>query len=274
MKIINKKSIMSFVATMALSTTLFAATDKVYVVVNGENITGTDIAIALRDPRVNFDTLQPAQKKQVLKNVVEQKLLSQKAYKSDIVKSAEFKKELDKVKQNLAYQMWIRKMSLDVTATDKQVKAHYEKNKAKYVSPMQLKASHILLKTEKEADAIIKSLSSAKDKKVTFTKLAKEKSIGPSGPKGGELGWFTKEKMLPEFSSAAEKLKVGGITAKSIKTQYGFHVIYLDDKKASETLSFEKIKPQIKKEFLQTKFVEKIQKMAADLKKKSKIEYK
>ncbi len=274
MRIINKKTILSIVASLALSSSLFAQTDKVYAVVNGENITATDIAIALRDPRVKFDTLQDEQKKQVLNGVVEQKVLAQKAFKSGIVNSAEFKKELEKVKQNLAYQMWVRDLSTTVTATDKEVKAHFEKNKAKYVTPMELKASHILLKTEKEAAAVIKSLSSAKDKKVAFTKLAKEKSTGPSGPNGGELGWFTKEKMLPEFSAAAEKLKVGTVTSKSVQTQYGFHVIYLDDKKASTTLSFDKIKPKLKQELLQTKFVSKIQKMAADLKKKSKIEYK
>ena len=274
MRIINKKTIMSMVASIALSTSVFAATDKVYAVVNGENITATDIAVALRDPRVQFDTLQEAQKKQVLQNVVEQKILAQEAYKSNIVKSAEFKNELAKVKQNLAYQMWIRDLSKAVTATDAEIKSHYEKNKSKYITPMQLKASHILLKTEKEANEIIKSLKSSKDTKASFTKLAKEKSTGPSGPNGGELGWFTKDKMIPEFSAAAEKLKVGTVTSKAVKTQYGFHVIYLDDKKASTNLSFEKVKPQIKQEFLQSKFVQKIKKMAADLKKKSKIEYK
>jgi len=274
MRIINKKTILSIVASLALSTSLFAQTDKVYAVVNGENITATDIAIALRDPRVKFDTLQDAQKKQVLSGVVEQKILAQKAFTSGIVDSAEFKKELEKVKQNLAYQMWVRDLSTTVTATDKEVKAYYETNKAKYVTPMELKASHILLKTEKEADAVIKTLSSAKDTKATFTKLAKEKSTGPSGANGGELGWFTKEKMLPEFSAAAEKLKVGTVTAKSVQTQYGFHVIYLDDKKASASLAFDKIQPKLKQELLQTKFVSKIQKIAADLKKKSKIEYK
>lgn len=274
MRIINKKTILSIVASLALSTSLFAQTDKVYAVVNGENITATDIAVALRDPRVKFETLQDAQKKQVLNGVVEQKILAQKAFKSGIVKSAAFKKELEKVKQNLAYQMWVRDLSTTVTATDKEIKDHFEKNKAKYVTPMELKASHILVKTEKEADEVIKSLKSAKDKKTAFTKLAKEKSTGPSGSNGGELGWFTQDKMLPEFSAAAAKLKIGTVTEKSVQTQYGFHVIYLDDKKASTTLAFDKIKPKLKQELLQTKFVSKIQKIAADLKKKSKIEYK
>jgi len=274
MKIISKKTILSIVASLALSSSLFAQADKVYAVVNGENITATDIAVALRDPRVKFETLQDAQKKQILTSVVEQKILAQEAFKSDIVNSVEFKKELEKVKQTLAYQMWVRNLSKTVTATDKEVKTYYEKNKAKYVTPLELKASHILVKTKKEAESIINSLESSKEKKIAFTKLAKEKSTGPSGANGGELGWFTKEKMLPEFSSAAGKLKVGTVTSKPVQTQYGFHVIYLDDKKASSIPSFEKVKLKLKQELLQTKFVNKIQKIAVDLKKKSKIEYK
>jgi len=274
MKIINKKTIISVVASLALSSSLFAQTNKVYAVVNGENITASDIAVALRDPRIKFDTLQEVQKKQVLDNIIEQKLLAQKAFKSSIVKSAEFKKELEKVKQNLAYQIWIRDLSKTVEVTDKEVKAHYSKNKAKYITPLELKASHILVKTEKEANEIIKKLSKSKDKKISFTKMAKEKSTGPSGSNGGELGWFTKDKMLPEFSAAAEKLKVGEVSKKAVQTQYGFHVIYLDDKKTSTSLSYEKIKSQLKQELLQTIFVQKVQKIAADLKKKSKIEYK
>jgi len=274
MKIINKKTIISVVASLALSSSLFAQTNKVYAVVNGENITASDIAVALRDPRIKFDTLQEVQKKQVLDNIIEQKLLAQKAFKSGIVKSAEFKKELEKVKQNLAYQIWIRDLSKTVEVTDKEVKAHYSKNKAKYITPLELKASHILVKTEKEANEIIKKLSNSKDKKISFTKMAKEKSTGPSGSNGGELGWFTKDKMLPEFSAAAEKLKVGEVSKKAVQTQYGFHVIYLDDKKTSTSLSYEKIKSQLKQELLQTIFVQKVQKIAADLKKKSKIEYK
>ncbi len=274
MKLINKKTIISVVASLALSSSLFAQENKVYAVVNGENITATEIAIALRDPRIQFDTLQDVQRKQVLNNIIEQKILAQNAFKSDIVKSAEFKRELEKVKQNLAYQIWIRDLSKTIQVTDKEVKEYYEKNKAKYVTPLELKASHILVKTEKEADAIIKNLSSAKDKKVTFTKLAKEKSTGPSGSNGGELGWFTKEKMLPEFSNAAEKLNVGEVTKKAVKTQYGYHVIYLDDKKAPASLSFDTIKAQLKQELLQKAFVDKVQKIAADLKQKSKIEYK
>ena len=273
MKILNKKTIISLVASLAISSSLFAE-DKVYAVVNGENITSASIAIALRDPRIQYESLEKEQQKQVLDNIIEQKLLAQKAFKSDVVKSSLYKEELEKAKQNLAYQIWIRDLSQTVQVSDKEVKSYYDKNKEKFNTPLELKASHILVKTEKEAKAVIKTLSSAKDLKVEFPKLAKEKSIGPSAQNGGELGWFTKEKMLPEFSAAAEALKIGTITKKAVKTQYGFHIIYLSDKKEPSIMSFEKIKKQLKQEVLQRKFVDKVQNIAADLKKKSKIEYK
>lgn len=274
MKILNKKTIISFVTSLALSSSLFAQADKVYVVVNGEEISGSDIAVALRDPRIKFDALEKEQQTQVLENVVEQKILAQEAFKSKVVKSAVYKEELEKLKQKLAYQIWITDLSKTVDVSDKEVKAYYDKNKEKYVTPEEFKASHILVKSQKEADEIIKQLSSSKNMKIDFVKLAKEKSVGPSGPNGGDLGWFTKEKMLPEFSAAAAKLKKGDITKKAVKTQYGFHVIFLEDKKESATLSFKQIEKQLKQELLQLTFVKKVQKIAADLKKKSKIEYK
>ncbi|MGB5866968.1 MAG: peptidylprolyl isomerase [Arcobacteraceae bacterium] len=273
MKIINKKTIISLVASLALSSSLFAQ-DKVYAVVNGENITAATIAVALRDPRVQFESLQKEQQTQVLNNIIEQKILAQEAFKSDVVKSALYKEELEKVKQNLAYQIWIRDLSKTVTVDDKEVKAYYDNNKAKFQTPLELKASHILVKTEKEAKDIIKTLSASKDLKTDFPKLAQEKSTGPSAQNGGDLGWFTKEKMLPEFSEAASALKVGTITKKAVQTQYGFHIIYLSDKKEPSIVAFDKIEKQLKQEVLQRKFVEKVQKMATDLKKKSKIEYK
>jgi parvulin-like peptidyl-prolyl isomerase len=192
----------------------------------------------------------------------------------DVVKSKLYKEELEKAKQTLAYQIWIRDLSKTVQVTDKEVKAYYEENKKRFITPLELKASHILVEKESEAKEIIKTLSSSKDLKKDFPELAKTKSIGPSKQNGGDLGWFTKEKMLPEFSDAAASLKVGTITKKAVKSQYGYHIIYLEDKKEPKTLEFDKIEKQIKQELLQVTFVKKVQKIAEDLKSKAKIEYK
>ena len=270
----SKKVILSLVTMIAISGTALAQTDKVYATVNGINITEKDVSLLLRGQNVKFESLQKDQQKQILDSLIEQKLLAEMAYKTDIPKSKEYKEELEKFKKSLAFQLWLRDFSKKITIDDKEVKKFYDTNREKFKTPDQLKASHILVKTEKEAQDIIKELSKSKKLKDDFTALAKEKSVGPSGANGGELGWFTKEKMVPEFSEAANKLSVGTITKTPVKTNYGYHIIYLDDKKAASILEYNKIKDRLKQDLMQQKFAEDAKKEAEKLMKKAKIEYK
>ncbi len=270
----SKKIILGLVASMTLVGTAMAKDDKVYATVNGEKITQSDISALIRDQRVTFDTLPKEQKDQILNSLVEQKLLTQAALKTNILKTKEYKEELEKFKKTLAFQIFLRDFSKKLEIKDAEAKKFYDKNKFRFKAPMQLSASHILVKTEKEAKDIIKTLSKSSKLKEDFTKLAKEKSVGPSSSNGGELGWFTKEKMVPEFSEAALKLKKGTITKTPVKTNYGFHVIYLDDKKEAATIAYDKVKKRLMQELLQKKFAEEIKKKAEALKKKAKIEYK
>ncbi|MEA3384346.1 MAG: peptidylprolyl isomerase [Campylobacterota bacterium] len=269
-----KKTIFSLVTCLALSSSAFAMDDKIYATVNGENITSNDISVALRDPRINFETVPKEQQKQILNSLVEQKLLSQSAMKSNIPKTNEYKVELEKLKQNLAFQIWMRDLSKTVQVSDSELKKFYKNNSSKFKSALELKASHILVASKKEADDIISTLKKSKNIKSDFTKLAKEKSTGPSGVNGGELGWFTQEKMVPEFSMASIMLKKGEFTKDSVKTQFGYHIIYLDDKKEANVQSFEEVKPKIQQELSQKVFLDMIKDKAAKLKKNAKIEYK
>ena len=272
----NKKAILSLVTMIIVSGTALAQadTDKVYATVNGMKVTQKDVSALLRGQNVQFESLQKDKQKQILDSLMEQKLLAEMAYKTDIPKSKEYKEELEKFKKSIAFQLWLRDFSKKITVSDKEVKKFYDENRAKFKTPNQLKASHILVKTEKEAKNIIKTLSKAKNLKNEFTKLAKEKSVGPSGANGGELGWFTKEKMVPEFSNAAEKLLKGTITKTPVKTNYGFHIIYLDDKKASLVLQYDKIKDRLKQDLIQQEFAKQAKEEAVKLMKKAKIEYK
>lgn len=270
----SKKVILSLVASITLAGTVLAKDEKVYATVNGDKITQSDISTLLRDPRIKFDKLSKEQQKQILDSLIEQKLLSEFAYKTKIPKTKEYKAELEKYKKTLAFQIWLRDYGKTIEVKEAEAKKFYDKNKEKFKSPMQLKASHILVKTEKEAKDIIKLLSKSDKLKQEFTKMAKEKSVGPSGSNGGELGWFTKEKMVPEFSEATAKLKKGEITKKPVKTSYGFHIIYLDDKKQASTIEYEKVKKRLMQDLLQQKFAKEVKKKAEGLKKKAKIQYK
>jgi parvulin-like peptidyl-prolyl isomerase len=272
---IGKKTLISLFACAAITTTSIAQTNKTYAVVNGEKIQASDIAIALRNPQLNFDSIPKDQQKNILKNIIEQKVLEQNAYKTKkITQSKEYKQELEKLKQNLAYQIWLRDFSKTVKVKVDKLKKYYDKNKSKFKKPLTLKASHILVSTKDEANKIIKELSKTSNIKKAFTKLAKEKSTGPSGQTGGELGWFTKDKMVPEFSNAAEKLKKGEFTKTPVKTQFGYHIIYLDDRSPATTLTFDQVKQKLEQEFLQKEFVQKIKAKAKSLVKKAKIQYK
>lgn len=270
----SKKVILSLATLIAISGTALAKTDKVYATVNGMKVTQKDVSALLRGQNVKFDSLQKEQQKKILDSLIEQKLLADMAYKTDIPKTKEYKEELERFKKSLAFQFWLRDFSKKIKINDKEVKKFYDENKAKFKTPDQLKASHILVKTQKEAKDIIKTLSKAKNLKDEFTTIAKEKSVGPSGANGGELGWFTKEKMVPEFSTAAQKLTKGTITKTPVKTNYGYHIIYLDDKKSSSILEYAKIKERLKQDLMQQKFAKDAKEEAEKLKKKAKIEYK
>jgi len=270
----SKKVVLGFVAMITIAGAAMAEENKVYATVNGMDITQRDVSALLRGQNVKFESLQKDKKKQILDNLIEQKLLGDMAYKTNISKTKEYKEELKKVKKSLAFQLWLRDFSKKITIAEKDVKNYYNKNKEKFKTPEQLKASHILVKTQKEAKEIIATLLKSKNLKDAFTALAKEKSVGPSGVKGGELGWFTKQQMVPEFSNAAEKLRVGTITKTPVKTNYGYHIIYLDGKKASSIVEYSKIKIRLKQELMQQEFAKKVKAKAEKLKKNAKIDYK
>ena len=269
-----KKTIISIVASLTLASSTLVAADKVYATVNGVQITSKDVAIALRDPRIDFTKLPKAQQKQLIQSLVEQELLAQYALKTDVVKSKLYKEELEKLKSKLALQIWMGNIARTIKVSEKELKDVYNKNKDQFKVPAQLKARHILVKTEKEAKELIAQLKKAKDLKKAFIKLAKTKSIGPSKVNGGDLGWFTKAKMVPTFSEAADKLKKGTITTQPVKTQFGYHIIYLEDKKEATIIPLEKIKLKLQNDIAQVKLINKVKAKVQTLTKKAKISIK
>ena len=163
------------------------------------------------------------------------------------------------------------KMTTDVKVpSDSDVQAFFDKNKAKYTQPESVTARHILLKTEDEAKAVIAQLKAGAD----FTQLAKDKSIEPGAKdSGGELGTFTKGKMVAEFETAAFAQKVNTFSETPVKTQFGYHVIFVEAHTAAVAQDFAKVKPQVQQEALNAAKDAKFQTFFDDLRKKAKIEY-
>jgi len=124
--------------------------------------------------------------------------------------------------------------------TDDDAKAYYDENIA--TPTKEYKARHILLENEEDAKAAISMLDNGSD----FSELAKEKSTGPSGPTGGELGWFSPAQMVKEFSDATAALEKGSYTKTPVQTQFGWHVIMLDDIRDSTPPPFDDVKGRLK----------------------------
>jgi parvulin-like peptidyl-prolyl isomerase len=260
---------------VAVSLLVSAADAKTYATVNGSDITDREIGAILQViPGANFAHMTKEQKKKIIDQAIEKKLLGEKAMKAGMENEPEFKKALESVKRDLALELWMKKQFESIKLTDKDLKDFYNKNKAMFKKPESAKARHILLKSEADAKAVIKELGKAGDKKAKFIELAKTKSTGPSGPNGGDLGWFDRKRMVKEFSDAAFALKKGSYTKKPVKTQFGYHVIYLEDKKPAGTVSFEQAKPSIEQSVKVKKFQEKMKSITKKLRSSADIKIK
>ncbi len=221
--------------------------DTVLAKVNGKKITVADINNYLQgitgDNRIKLQDLPAQHVKQFVKQYIETlEIYNQKA--KSITKTPQFKAAAMK----LAVDMWVKHRLENIKISDKEAKAFYEKNKNLYfkTAPM-IKARHILVKDEKEAEKLINELKGLKGKALEekFASLAKKYSVGPSKVNGGELGWFNPKQMVPEFAKAAEKLKPGEITLKPVHTRFGWHIILVEGKKSNNYIPYDKVKAQI-----------------------------
>jgi parvulin-like peptidyl-prolyl isomerase len=265
-----RKTILSIVTVVALAASSLSAAESL-ATVNGDAITSNDVNQLLRGQNVQFDALPKQTKDKVIEQLIEKHLLTQKALKSGIEKDEKYKNALEKIKKDLALELWMQKEYAKVKATPAEEKSFYEKNKDKFKSPTTLEARHILVKTEKEAKDIIAKLDIAKNKKGSFEELAKKFSIGPTKNKGGYLGKFQAKQMVPEFSNAALALKKGEYTEKPVKTQFGYHVIYLENKEVATALPFDKVQAKISQYIVQEKYGKMIKDEVEKLKKDAKI---
>ena len=158
-----------------------------------------------------------------------------------------------KVKRRLAIQRLIFTEIVDhISITEKESQDFYTQHPEYFNQPERVRASHILIKVAPEADASAKQKAEEKIKDIQqkiktgsdFAALAKEFSEGPSGPKGGDLGYFPRGKMVKPFEDAAFAMQVGDVSD-TVKTRFGFHLIKLTDRKKAETISFEDSKAKI-----------------------------
>ncbi|WP_373069480.1 peptidyl-prolyl cis-trans isomerase [Sulfurimonas sp.] len=274
MKLVTRvASSLTILSTLAMANTL--------VTVNGKAITQQEVDSELMQATQGRFNQVPADKQkqlrnQVLEQLIVKELIFDDAKKTGVMESKDFKDEyskvLDRVKKELSIQVWQKKELDKVNISNKEVKKYYDSNKEEFNEKESVHARHILVNSESEAKDIAKELKSIKGTKLQekFIELAKVKSKGPSGPRGGDLGYFVYERMLPEFSAVAFAMKVGTIS-EPVKTEHGYHVIYLEDKKPSKTYSFTEVKPFIEQRLKMEKFKTVMQDKITSLKNKATI---
>ncbi len=211
--------------------------DGVAAVVNGEKITVKELKEGYNDnppikAKVNFNDFYA----KALDVYVNGKLLYQAAEAAEITDTPEYKKQLQNAKEEIARKIYLEKKVSD-KVTQKDLDKLYKDYKKSFKGQKEVKAKHILVDSETKAKEVISKLKKGEK----FNDLAKTYSKEPA-----ELGYFTKQMMVPEFGEAAFKLKKGTYSQEPVKTQYGYHVILVEDIRDAKPLPQKEVEPQLK----------------------------
>jgi peptidyl-prolyl cis-trans isomerase C len=208
--------------------------------VNGKAISQSTVDNIVRQAASQGRPDTPETRKAIIDQLALQMVVADEAAKKGLDKSPDVVDQLDSMKQSVLANAYVRDYLKNNPVTDEMLKAEYDRIKAS-VSGNQYKARHILVEKEAEAKDIIARL---KKDPSAFAKLATERSKDPgSKPAGGDLGWFDPSQMVPEFGDAVKKLEKGKFTEVPVKTQFGYHVILLEDTKPVEAPSLDDVKP-------------------------------
>ena len=214
--------------------------DYVIAIVGNEIITERDVRLMIPNFNTELQKIPPAQKIQIMREIINQRILASEGRALKLDQSETFKARQRSIFDTALARTTVDHFITNASKIDKQhLKNFYDKNRRRYRDD-QVRASHILLKTRKEAEEVLKELKAGK----IFAELAKERSIGPSGVKGGDLGFFKRGQMVPAFDSAAFSLSEGA-TGGPIKTRYGFHIIKVTQINKGKLAPFKEVEAQI-----------------------------
>ncbi|MEV4610198.1 peptidylprolyl isomerase [Rhizobium sp. ZW T2_16] len=249
-------------AAISFQVPAFAQEDKVVAKVGTLEITQSELDLAVQNLDPQLAQLPDEQKKvAALSGAIDVKLLASGALAEGVDKTDDFKKRMSYIGDRELHNAFFRKHVVEAT-TDEEVKARYDKEIAALPKQEEVKAAHILVKTEDEAKAIIAKLDKGED----FAKLAKENSQDSNKDDGGDLGWFGPGRMVPEFEEAAFGLEKGAYTKAPVKTQFGFHIIKVEDKRDAPPPAFDQVKDQVKQLVMRDKYVAILEKAKAEQK--------
>ncbi|MEL6689837.1 MAG: peptidylprolyl isomerase [Pseudomonadota bacterium] len=209
-----------------------AGLDTVVATVNGTDITMTHVIDVQRQLPEQYRSLDA----EVLFEGIVDQLVQQRVLAESVENEPEWvEATLENTRASILAQIALEALG-DAAVSEEAVRAAYDEQFGEFEGATEFNASHILVETEEEAQSLIEQLEGGAD----FAALAQEFSTGPSGPNGGQLGWFGQGMMVPSFEAAVMELEVGGVSA-PVQTQFGWHVVTLNDLRTTEPPSFEEV---------------------------------
>ncbi len=209
--------------------------NNVLAVVGGKQITNADVDAMIASMGQNGQAyMSPQGRAMILEELIAQKLLLLDATRNLYEREAAFKEQLARVKDDLLINYAVGKVVSGVRVTDDEAKQYFEEHSEQFMGEEQVSASHILVDSEDKANEILAKITAGE---ISFEDAAREHSSCPSSRQGGSLGEFGRGQMVPEFDSACFEMEVGEVRG-PVQTQFGYHLIRLDGKKAAEPMHF------------------------------------
>ncbi len=223
---------------------LIKGDDAIVAKLNGHDIHKSDVALAIKElganvPAENIDAVLPA----FVDQYINLKLISSAAGKDGVAKDPEVKRQISNAEDQIIRAAYLRKVFDGKLSDDDLKKAYADQFEGKPM-PEEVRARHILVDDEAKAKDIIARLNAGE----SFEKLAAENSKDPSAQRGGDLGYFTKADMVKEFGDAAFSMRPGSISQTPVKTQFGWHIIKVEDKRQRKKPTFDEAKPMLEQQ--------------------------
>ena len=237
-----------------------AGADTVIARVNGIDIKQSDLALAEEDVGAEMQGSPPdAKREQLIAYLADVIMVTQEAEKKKIAENPDFKRRLAFLRNKLLMGFELQEEA-KAAVSENGMQQTYRDAVKSMAGQEEVRARHILVESEDEAKTILTELKGGAD----FATLAKEKSKDPGAAQGGDLGYFSKEQMVPEFADVAFKMYAGQLS-NPVKTQFGWHVIKVEDKRVREAPEFDKVQDQIELHMMrkaQTDYVTKLRQTA------------
>ena len=243
--------------------------NKVLATVNEKDITSHDVYSFLSklDPQSAAQFSSPEGINKITNELINYELLYLEALEKGLDEEESFKAELERAKETVLKQYAINKLFSGITVSEDEITEFYNEKKEYFKTPEAVRASHILVKDEEKANEVLEEINAG----LSFEEAASKYSNCPSKVNGGDLGEFTRGKMVPEFEEAAFSMEDEEIS-KPVKTQFGYHIIKLKYKKAAGISELEEVKNQIHQQITILKQQEKYLNKTEELRDKYKVE--